>query len=96
MTAVHVQQETNTLLFAFDSSIVSIDAVVAEQFECTLDGEAVVGNSIDSFDAAGVIINFGMDVSAATAGTLISGAGIIFGNGGVAGDGQTQPVTLPT
>jgi hypothetical protein len=70
---------------------------VAEQFECTLDGEAVVGNSIDSFDGAAgsIIINFGSDVSTATAGTLLSGAGIIFADGGVAADGQTQPVTPP-
>ena len=95
LTAVHLQQDSNTLAYVFDADIVSIDGVVAEQFYCTLGGSPVAGNSIDSFDAAGVIVNFGFDVSAATEGTLVSGAGIVFDNGGVAADGQTQPVTPP-
>ena len=88
-----MQQDSNTLAYEFDADIVSIDGVVAEQFECTLGGSPVVGNSIDSFSGAEIIVNFGFDVSAATEGTLVSGAGIVFDNGGVAGDGQSQPVT---
>jgi hypothetical protein len=82
-------------LYVFDADIVSIDGVQPEQFECTLGGSPVIGNSIDSFGGAEIIINFGIDVSAASGGTLVSGAGIVFDNGGVAGDGQTQPVTPP-
>ena len=55
----------------------------------------MVGNSINSFSGPEVIVNFGGDVSAASEGTLVSGAGIVFDNGGVAADGQTQPVTRP-
>jgi hypothetical protein len=93
LTAVHVQQAGDTLEFVFDSDIVAPGD--GGQFACTLDGAPVAGDSIDSFSGASIIVYFGQDVSAATVGTLVSGAGIVFSNGGVAADGQTQPVTMP-
>jgi hypothetical protein len=93
LSAVHVQQDSNTLMYVFDADVVSIDSVQPEQFECTVGGSPLGGNSIDFFSGAEIIVNFGTDVSGASDGTLVSGAGIVFDNGGVAADGQTQPVT---
>jgi hypothetical protein len=93
LTAVHFQQAGDTLEFVFDSDIVSPGD--GGLFQCTLDGAPVAGDSIDSFSAASIIVFFGQDVSAASVGTLVGGAGIVFSNGGVAADGQTQPVTPP-
>jgi hypothetical protein len=93
LTAVHVQQAGDTLEFVFDADIVAPGD--GPLFQCTLDGAPVAGDSIDSFSGASIIVYFGQDVSAATVGTLVSGAGIVFANGGVAADGQAQPVTPP-
>jgi hypothetical protein len=89
LTAVHVQQAGDTLEFVFDSDIVQAGGA----FECTVDGEPVFFDSIDSLSGAGIIVYFGRDVSTATVGTLISGEGLVFSNGGVAANGQAQPVT---
>src|SRR4051812_45105016 len=74
LTAVHVQQAGDTLEFVFDSDIVAADGA----YQCTLDGEPVFFDSIDSFSGGSIIVYFGQDVSAATVGTLISGGGIVF------------------
>ena len=83
-------------MFIFDDDVISIDGVGAEQFECTIEGNPpLAGDSIIEFDGAHILIAFSQDVSSATVGTLLSGEGIVFANGGVAADGQSVPVQNP-
>ena len=94
LLAVHVQPDGSTLSFVFDQTIVAIDGVAAEQFECVVEGNPpLLGDSIVGFDGANLLVAFSQDVSGATVGTLVSGENIGFEGGGTAGDGQSQPVT---
>jgi hypothetical protein len=97
LTAVYTQPGGSVLMFVFDDDVVAIDGVAAEQFQCTLEGAGAEepGESIVEFDGAHILVAFALDVSSATAGTLVSGDGIVFANGGHAADGQTVAVTPP-
>ena len=94
LVAVYEQQNASTLLFVFDSELLDVD-VSGTQFQCTVAGTAVFGVFVESWDAGGIIVEFGEIVNTATVAALNDGGGLTFANGGVAAGGQSVSVTPP-